>query len=159
MKNLLVVVVVSLVAGVASFSLMRSHKLASNATNGGPLVDTLPELAWVRTELKLTDSQFAKVSELHVAYRPKCLELCQNIAAAHEKLARLTTSDRKVTPELEAAIREHAEVHANCQQAMLRHLYETAATLDEKQANRYLELMIPYALDAPPSDQESNHCH
>lgn len=156
MKQLLIALIASLVAGAVAFSLMRSHKMAASR---GPLLDSLPELAWVKTDLKLSESQFAKVSALHVAYRPKCMEYCQKIAAAHEKLALLTRRDREVTPELEAAIREHAEVHATCQQAMLKHLYETAATLDEQQAKRYLQTMVPFALDSSNSEAETHPCH
>ena len=31
------------------------------------LLDSIPELAWLRVDLKLSDAQFAKASELHVA--------------------------------------------------------------------------------------------
>jgi hypothetical protein len=156
MKNLLFILVASLLAGVAAFSIVRYHKVAAAK---GPLLDSLPELAWVKTELKLSEEQFARVSALHVAYRPKCVEYCQAIAAAHEQLVRLTRRDREVTPELAAAIREHAEVHAKCQREMLRHLYETAAALNEQQASRYLEVMLPFALDSAPDEPENPHCH
>ena len=156
MKKLVILGVVAVLAGVAAFFLMRTHKLAAT---GGPLLDTLPELAWVRTDLGLTDTQFAKVSALHLAYRPKCVEMCRNISLAHEKLASLTHCGREVTPELEVAIREHAEVHAQCQAAMMKHLYETAATLDEKQASRYLETMLPFALGFATGGSECQHSH
>jgi len=156
MKKTLIILTVSILAGVAAFSLMRSHKAAAS---GGALLDSMPELAWVRKDLGLTEEQFAKVSELHAAYRPKCLELCRHISEAHAKLASLTRRDRDVTPELEAAIREHADVHARCQQAMLKHIYETAATLDEKRAGRYLDTMLPYTLDFTQSQPEAGHSH
>jgi hypothetical protein len=156
MKNLIFILGASLLAGVAAFSLMRSHK-ASAAK--GPLLDSLPELAWVKTELNLSEEQFAKVTALHVAYRPKCVEYCQNIMAAHEKLIRLTSRDREVTPELAAAIREHAEVHAKCQHEMLEHLYKTAAVMNERQASRYLQVMLPFALDSSPDEPQNPHHH
>lgn len=148
MKKGLLILATALLAGLIAFCLMRSHTIARS---GGNLLDSMPELAWVRTDLKLTDAQFAKVTELHVAYRPKCMEMCRRISEAHEKMEGLTAKQRKETPELDAAIREHALIHAECQQAMLKHLYETAAVLDEKQGSRYLETMMPYALDFTPS--------
>ena len=156
MKKLVTLGCVAVLAGGAAFFLMRTHKLAAT---GGPLLDTLPELAWVRTDLGLTDAQFTKVSALHVAYRPKCVEMCQNISLAHAKLDVLSHSAHAVTPGLEAAIREHAEVHAQCQAAMMKHLYETAATLDAQQASRYLETMLPFVLDFAPSGSECPHSH
>jgi Spy/CpxP family protein refolding chaperone len=156
MKKLILMVAVSLLAGVLSFFLMRSQRMAAHH---GSLVDSMPELTWIRKELKLTDAQFAKVSALHASYRPKCMEMCRSIADGHEKIEGLARKDRMVTSELEAAIREHADNHARCQQAMLRHIYETAAVLDDSQASRYLETMLPYALDFTHGGLESPHSH
>lgn len=155
MRKGLIILAVAALAGVMAFCLMRSHKLAAVR---GPMLDSMPELAWLRTELKLTDEQFTKVSRLHVAYRPECMEMCRDISEAHEKTEGLTAVKvREMTPELEAAIREHALIHADCQQAMLKHLYETAAVLDDTQASRYLETMLPYALDFSLSESGNLH--
>lgn len=156
MKKAIFILAAALLAGVISFCIMRSRMIAHSRGN---LLDSMPELAWVRTDLKLTDMQFAKVSDFHAAYRPKCVEMCHRISDAHEKMEELTRKGRMVTPELEAAIREHAVIHAECQQAMLKHLYETAAVLDEKQAARYLETMIPFALDFTLSESGNLHSH
>lgn len=156
MKKAFLILTAALLAGVMAFCLMHSQK---STQAKGILVDSMPELAWVRSELQLTDAQFAKVSELHAAYRPKCVEMCRRNAESHERLEKLAEKDRKLTPELEATIREHATIRAECQQAMLRHLYETAAALDEKQAARYLDTMIPYALDFSLSEPRNLHSH
>ncbi len=154
MKKGIIFLITAILAGVLAFCLMRSHKMAAIR---GSLLDSMPELAWVRTELKLTDEQFAKVSELHAAYRPKCVEMCGRISEAHEKIEGLAKKDRKLTPELEEAIREHARIHVECQQAMLKHIYETSAVLSGNQASRYLETMLPYALDFTHSESGNLH--
>lgn len=145
MKRGLIVLVCVLLAGFAGFWLMRSQKAPRHH---GTIIDSMPELAWVKTDLKLTDAQFGKVSDLHAAYRPKCADMCRSLAEAHEAIEALAEKDRRMTPELEAAIRRHAAVHAACQQAMLEHLYQTAALLDPGQATRYLEVMVPEALES-----------
>ena len=155
MKKGLIVLVVALLAGIAAFLVARSHQRSSNSA---VLLDTLPELAWLRTELKLSDEQFRKASELHNAYRPTCAEMCRNITDAHGKLETFARMGRGMTPELNAAIQNHARVHAECQAKMLEHLYQTAALLDEKQATRYLEAMIPHALDSSITGGKSG-CH
>lgn len=147
MKKGLLILLVALVAGAIAFWVTRSHR-QSAAVHSEVLLDSMPELAWLRTELKLSDDQFAKAGELHAAYRPTCARMCRNIAEAHAKLEPLARGGRGMSPELEAAIRHHARVHAECQKAMLEHLYETAALLDDKQAARYLETMVPHALDS-----------
>lgn len=112
----------------------------------------MPELTWVRSELGLTEEQFAKVSTLHAAYRPKCEAMCQRIRKAHEKLDHLAAKQIGITDELRLAITEHANIHAECQEAMLNHLYNTAAEMDSEQSEKYLRAMLPYALDFSHSE-------
>lgn len=154
MKKRFFILASFILVGAMAFWFMRFHKLS---TFQGPLVDTMPELTWVRTELKLTDVQFMQVSSLHVAYRPKCMEMCQRISEAHEKIEVLARGGRKMSPELEQAIREHSRIHAESQEAMLKHLYETAAVLQADQASRYLDTMLPYALDFTLSEPGTLH--
>ncbi len=155
MKRGLLFLLLALAAGIAAFCIARSHR---QSPASGVLLDTMPELAWLRTELKLTDDQFTKAGELHVAYRPVCAEMCRHISEAHEKLETISRSARGMTPELDAAIKEHARVHAECQRKMLEHLYQTAVLFDEKQATNYLETMIPHALDSTATNGVES-CH
>jgi hypothetical protein len=145
MKKGLLILVLALMAGIAAFLIARTHR---QAIHSEVLLDGLPELAWLRTELRLSEAQYRQASDLHAAYRPVCEQMCRHITEAHTKLASLAQSGRGVTPELTAAIQHHARVHAECQEKMLEHLYQTAALLDDKQAARYLETMIPHALDS-----------
>lgn len=144
MKNGLWVLVAILVAGAAGFFFSRSHQ---GTQAHDTLLDSLPELAWVQENLDLTDDQFAKVRELHVAYRPRCESLCHELMSAREKVEALAKRSGRVSGELEDAIRHHALVKARCQQAMLDHLYQTAGVLQQDQARRFLDIMLPYALD------------
>lgn len=156
MKKPFLIILLLLLAGAAAFCLTHSFRTAEPKA---ALLNKMPELAWVRSELKLTDEQFAKVSELHAAYRPKCEEMCRRILEAHRKLDSLAAKDSVVTEEMRAAIREHANIHAECQEAMLKHLYQTADLLDSQQAAKYLETMLPYALDFSHSEPQSIHRH
>jgi hypothetical protein len=138
--------VVAIIAGTVAFMVARSHR---QSASDEVLLDTLPELAWLRSELKLSDEQFAKASELHAAYRPVCVEMCRRISEAHDRLDTLARGGHGITPELADAINHHAMVHAECRRRMLEHIYQTAGLLDGARAERYLETMIPHALDAP----------
>jgi hypothetical protein len=157
MKKGMLLLVVALVAGMAAFCFMRWQKGGAHSHHTGVALDSMPELAWLRTELQLSEAQFAKVKELHAAYRPKCMEMCRRISEAHEKIEVLAAANRVITPEYQAALKEHADIHVECQAAMLKHLYETAGTLREDQAKRYLEAMLPFALDF--SHSESGNLH
>lgn len=144
MKKALLPILLAIAGGMLAYYLMRSHRLAARDE---VLLDSLPELTWVKTDLKATDAQFEKLVEMHRAYRPKCVELCRRITAAHEKVEDLARKSRTMTPELDAALREHATTHAECQQAMLKHIYQTAALLDPAPSSRYIETVLPIALE------------
>ncbi len=157
MKKALVVLLMALVAGLAAFCVMRSYQ--QKKSHSGVMLDAMPELAWLRTELHLSEQQFAEVSRLHAAYRPKCEEMCMEIAKARHELEAATLRNRGMNAEVEAAIRKHADTRAKCRQEMLRHMYETAALLDADQAARYLQTMLPFAMDdagAGAGDHESH---
>lgn len=154
MKRGILILIVALIAGVAAFCGVRSYKMAGQKS---VLLDSTPELSWLKSELKLSDRQFAKVSELHSAYRPKCAEMCLRISAAHEQMVELIHQNPDVTPELEKAIHRHAEIHAECQEAMLRHVFETAGVMDRGQAAVYLKEMLPFALDFSHSEKGELH--
>ena len=154
MKRSVVILLIATVAGAAAFCLIRSQKLTDRQH---VMLDSMPELTWVKSELKLSDGQFQKVSDLHAAYRPKCMEMCRQIAAAHEKVEELIRENPEVTPELERAIHEHAAIHAECQQAMLHHIFQTAGVMDRDQAALYLKEVVPFALDFGNSEPGEMH--
>ena len=149
MKKPILILLLILSVGASAFCFTHFQKQKDRK---GALLDTMPELTWLRSELKLSDDQFSKVGELHAAYRPKCVEMCARIAAAHQKMEVLAKNGTAVSRELDAALKEHAAVHLECQQAMLIHIYQTSAQLDRKQSARYLEVVLPYALDFSHSE-------
>lgn len=151
-----IVVVLAVICWACAFWATRSHM---TVRQHDVLLDDLPELEWVKKEFQLSDQQFAKVRELHIDYRPKCEEMCQRISEAHDKVKAAVENHDAMSPELEKAIADHARVHGECQQAMLAHLNKTAAVLDDEQGRRYLESMLPYALDFKFSELKGVHAH
>jgi hypothetical protein len=156
MKKAFFVMVMAIAAGLVAFCVMRSYQ---QKERNGVMLDSMPELAWLRTDLKLSDAQFAEVSRLHAAYRPKCEEMCMEIAKARHDLEATTLRNREMNAEVQAAVQKHADTRARCRQAMLQHMYETAAVLDASQATRYLETMLPYAMDDAGAGADKLHSH
>jgi len=156
MKRGLLIILLALAAGGATFWVTRTHQ---QTTRQEVLLDSMPELAWLRGELNLNNEQFAQAIALHTGYRPKCVAMCHDIAEARAKMEALARTSRGMTPELAAAIGEHARVQAECRKKMLEHLYQTAALMDEKQAARYLEKVLPLALNSDHSGTASCHQH
>ncbi len=157
MKKGSAILLFALLAGLLAFCTMRWRKAAENSHGEGIALDAMPELTWLRNELELTEAQFVKVRELHAAYRPKCIDMCRRISKAHERIESFAAAHHVITPEYKAALNEHATIRAECQEAMLNHLYETAATLNPEQSKRYLEAMLPFALDFTHSESGILH--
>ena len=157
MKKGVLVLIAAILAGAVAFCVMRWQKVGHHHTGRGIALDTMPELVWLKRDLELTEEQFVKVRELHMGYRPACAEMCRRIAQAHEKIEALSKSTKEITPEYKAALRKHAEIHVEGQEAMLRHLYQTAGTLNAHQAERYLKTMLPFALDFTHSESGDLH--
>ncbi len=103
----------------------------------------LPELEWLRQWLSLTDSQFERVKALHLAYLPKCRLHCARIGMAEEAL--LKAADQPVE-HVTIRLQELADAQIECRQAMLGHVRQTADSLSQEQARRYLEVLLPHVL-------------
>ncbi len=97
-----------------------------------------PALAWMQQEYHLSDAQFARLCELHDAYRPKCMEMCSKIDAKNAELQKLLASTNVVTPEIKQKLAEAAQIRAECEAGMLEHFNQVAQTMPPEQGKRYL---------------------
>ena len=162
MKRGLVILLLALAGGAGGFFWMRQHQqteakawLADCWRHGED--GHHPELDWLRAELGVPEDSMSAVMEVHNAYHPVCRDLTRRIETSHARLAALTRQG-KMSAELEAALREHADIHLDCQRAMLKHFYATAACLPPDLAQRYLEKMVPYAFIHDSADS-GDHEH
>lgn len=149
MKRGQIILVLALLLGVAGYVIVRwrqgTAELVYGETYAQHGVDGHhAELDWLRSELKVSEEQMARINDLHVAYHPVCEELAHRLEASHRRLNGLTDTATSVSPELEEALKEHGSLHVECQKAMLKHFYETAACLSPEQARRYLDTMLPF---------------
>jgi hypothetical protein len=97
-----------------------------------------PELAWLKEEFHLSDSELNRISRLHEQYMEGCAERCRLIDQKNTELSqRLAASDR-VTPEIARLLSEAAQLRADCQKAMLDHFFEVSRTMPPVEGKRYL---------------------
>lgn len=161
MKRGLWIILAAVLAAIAGFVITQRSCCDVVMTHAAPQDgrSLLPELEWLRHEFKLTDAQFAKASELHLAYRPTCEDLCMQVMASQDKIKKLVSGGTQVSPELTAALQEQATLHVECQTALLTHLYQTAACLSPEQARSYLDAMLPQVIDikTEPATKHSGH--
>jgi hypothetical protein len=97
-----------------------------------------PELAWLRAEFQISPGDFARISELHQAYLPRCAELCQRIAEREARIRELLDEADRLTPEIEGLLREAAETRVECQRNMLEHFFQVSRAMPAEQGRRYL---------------------
>lgn len=163
MKRGIFIILAAAAAGAVGFFAFRQsespmHPAKSHAQESP---SQLPELAWLRDEFELDDAEFERIAALHVSYLPTCERLCARISEARRKVSALVLSGDSVTPELEAALREEAVLRAECQTAMLGHIYTTAAALPSEKSRAYLDAMLPEVLSmtSDPDQQHGAHGH
>ncbi|MFU8892523.1 MAG: hypothetical protein ACNA8L_02740 [Luteolibacter sp.] len=153
MTKPILILIAAVIVGFGTFAITRLHHSSNTPTT---LLDELPELAWLRKELALTDEQFARIGELHAAYRPICEEMCDRISASLEHLEQIALHTRSTDAELKEAIENHERVRAECKTRMLEHLYQTASLMNDEQSARYLKAVLPAALGSSGVDH-SHH--
>lgn len=136
MKRSWLIIIGGLVLAAVGYACIFLH-----GTSGQRSVEqsSRPELAWLQQEYQLSDAQFARVMELHNAYRPKCDEMCRVIDAKNAQLQKLLAATNVVTPEIKQALAEAAAIRVECESAMLDHYYKVAQTMPPEQGRRYLD--------------------
>lgn len=98
-----------------------------------------PELAWLKKEFKLSDAEFARISQLHAAYLPQCAARCQKIEEQNQKLKQLFSQTDNVTPEIQTLLTERGKMRADCEAEMMKHFIAVSKTMPAEQGRRYLD--------------------
>lgn len=97
-----------------------------------------PELAWLKQRFNLSDAEFKRISELHAGYLPQCREMCAMIDTKNAEIRGLLENSTNVTPQVQAALNEAAQLRAQCQSQMLNHFFEVSRSMSPEQGKRYL---------------------
>ena len=95
------------------------------------------DLAWLKHEFRLSDSEMTRIRELHQGYLPRCREMCAKIAAKQSAVEQVL--ERGETPDDKLV--ELATLRAQCQAQMLRHFTEVSHAMPPEQGKRYLTEM------------------
>jgi hypothetical protein len=135
MKRGVLILVLGLIAAAAAYGYVYS---ACTSCAHHMQRSPRPELVWLKDEFNLSDAEFERVSELHVAYLPQCREMCRKIDAQNLQLEKLITDATNMTPEIERALGEASRLRADCQTMMLHHFIQVSQTMPPEQGRRYL---------------------
>jgi len=124
-----------LLAGIIAYTCIYLHATSAQRSMEQ---STRPELAWLKHEYHLSDTQFAQVVQLHDAYKPKCAEMCRRIDEQNARVQKLLAATNTVTPEIKQALAQAAQLRAECESAMMQHFYEVSQAMPSDQGKRYL---------------------
>ena len=135
MKKAGVILLIGLVLSGAAFA---GFYYLGTAPCRAIMSEPQPELAWLKKEFKLSDSEYARIVKLHKAYLPQCAQRCMRIAQLNDKLEQLLSKASAVTPEIQAVLADRAKMRADCEAEMLTHFLQVSRMMPPEQGRRYL---------------------
>lgn len=146
MKKGLLILIAAVLAGMAAY--LVSFRSATHSTRS--ILETSDaEMGWLRHEFKLTPQQAETIRVLRDNYKPTCGRLCARVSASNQKLKELAYTNKTVTPEIAAALKETMAVQEECRREMLGHIYQVSAVMDPQSGARYVQMMLPYVVEPP----------
>lgn len=135
MKKGLLILFLGLGLGAAAFAAFYYFGTASCRDM---MRETQPELAWLKKEFKLSETDYARIAQLHAAYLPQCAARCQRIEELNQKLRGSLAQAASVSPEIQDLLAQRAKMRADCEAEMMKHFLEVSRTMPPEQGRRYL---------------------
>jgi hypothetical protein len=139
MKRTFLILTLGVAVGVAT------HCLYFGLNQPGA-TDTLDgQLAWMKSELQLTDAQYARIRELHQASSPRLRAMAAQVAqlqsefTAFEKVRR--TSDRVDFLEFARFVENRRHVSRECLDSTRQLVFAAAEVMNPQQRERYMRLV------------------
>lgn len=139
MKRPLLTILLGLIAGLAvHFVYYGWHQRSGPETLEG-------KLAWIRAELQLSDSQFARIRELHQASHPRLQLMAAQVAQMHAEFTEFErarrTSDRIDFLEFARFVETRRELNRECLDSTRQLVLASAEVMTPEQRERYIRLV------------------
>lgn len=139
MKRALLTLLLGLIAGATvHFGYYGYHRRSSTETLEG-------QLAWIRTELKLNDRQFARIRDLHQASHPRLQHMAMQVAQMHAEFTEFErtrlTSDRVDFLEFARFVETRRELNRECLDSTRQLVLASAEVMTPEQRERYIRLV------------------
>jgi hypothetical protein len=116
-----------------------------------------PELAWLKKEFQLSDTEFIWISQMHAAYLPQCQQRCLRIAEQNRRLDQLLANATNMTPEIANAMAERARMRGECETEMMKHFLAVSQTMPPEQGRRYLAWVEEHIFQAGQGMEAHHH--
>lgn len=139
MKRPVLILLLGLAVGTATHLAYYQHREPIDT-------DTLDgQLAWMRSELGLTDSQFARIKELHQASRPRLQAMAAQVALMQVEFAEFErtrqTSDRVDFIEFARFVETRRDLNRRCVDSTRQLVLAAAEVMTPEQRRQYLRLV------------------
>jgi hypothetical protein len=139
MKRTLLTLLFGLCAGVASYSLYYRYHVPS------PTDSLDGQLAWMKAELRLTDSQFARIRELHRASHPQLQAMAAQVSQMQVEFGEFEknrrTADRVDFVEFARFVETRRNLNQACLNSTRRLVLASAEVMTPAQREQYLHLV------------------
>ena len=135
MKRQIVILAIGVLAAVAAYCAVY---YSATKEHRHMLKSPAPELAWLKQEFQLGETEFERIAQLHQAYMPSCAEFCQRIAAKNSELRQLVGATSVDAKAVEAKLKEIGDLRVECQKNMFSHFLEVSHHMPPEQGRRYL---------------------
>lgn len=138
MKRTVITLVLGLAAGLASYS--------SYFTANTPAADSLEgRLAWMKSELRLSDVQFARIEELHRASHARLQEMAAQVSQMRAEFAEFErtrrTADRVDFVEFARFVETRRNLNQACLDSTRKLVLASAEVMNPQQREQYLHLV------------------
>ncbi len=139
MKRTLLTLVLGIAAGIgAHVGYYRTHEPAATDTLEG-------QLAWMKSELHLTDAQFERIKELHQASHPRLQAMATQVALMQSEFAEFErtrrTDDRVDFLEFARFVESRRDLNRACLDSTKQLVLASAEVMDPQQRAHYLHLV------------------
>lgn len=137
MKRALWLMALAATLGPAAFVAgSRMHRPGCDSQPpGGTAMD------WLKQEFALDDEVIARVRGLHDSYKPACEEMCRRVVANRRRIDASLEKGGGYSAELDAALREAADLRFESQRLYLQHVHAVAAAMPPEPSRRYTAMM------------------
>jgi LTXXQ motif family protein len=139
MKRPLLILLLGLAVGTATHLAYFQHREPIGT-------DTLEgQLAWMRTELGLTDSQFARIKELHQASRPRLQAMAAQVALMQAEFAEFErtrqTTDRVDFLEFARFVESRRDLNQRCLDTTRQLVLASAEVMTPAQRRQFVRIV------------------
>jgi hypothetical protein len=145
-RGLLVLLLGLAVGAGAHVGYYRLHQPSDPGTLDG-------ELAWMKSELHLTDSQYARIRELHEASSPRLRALAGQVAQLQQEFAAFEntrrTTDRVDFVEFAQFVQARRAVNEECLQSTRQLIRAAAGEMNPGQRQHYFGIVTATLSPAP----------